>query len=133
MNLFAYLIVAGSLLSVTACSQSQTDRIESGSPQGIMPIKISLLGEKDQLLASVTDRQKAGKIIALMNAKKPLLEKMMPIFKMKLIIERGEGKEVWLLAKPGYLRQQIPGDNQVFYMDKNNQLLELLLDSTTQP
>ncbi len=132
MNLFVYLIAAGSLLLVAACSQSQTDSIESGSPQDITPIKISLFGERDKLLARVTDRQKADKIIVLMNAKKPLLEKMMPIFKMQLIVERGESKEIWLFAKPGYLRQQTSGGNQVFYLDKNNQLLELLLDSNTQ-
>ncbi len=133
INSFSRFIVIGLILLVTsACSQAQIETVAAGNHKESAPIKISLLGNHNKLLASTSNQQKTQQIIAIVNSRKPLLEKYLPIFKMQLIIEKEQGKEVWLFAKPGYLQQKSTENNQVFYIDKNNKLLKILLTDTKQ-
>ena len=126
---FLYSIIAAAIfLSFTACSQPQTGMTNSNNLKEVTPIKISLLGKNNKDLASLTDPKKTSQVITIINSRKPLLEKIMPIFKMQIIIEKKEEKEIWLFAKPGYLQQKSTENNQVYYIDKDNQLLKILLD-----
>ncbi len=122
INSFSRFMIFGVLFfSFTACaSMANSDNIKE-----VTPVKISLLDKNNKLLAKTLDQEKTRQIIAIINKRKPLLEKIMPIFRMQLIIESETGKEIWLFAKPGYLQHKSTENNQVYYVDK--QLLQVLL------
>lgn len=105
------------MLVILCCSACRPSLVGS-EEQSNADIKISLFGENDELMSTIVERNKAQEIIQILEERKPLMEKIMPIFTMQIVIEKGGQQEVWLFSKPKYLKKKSKSESQVYYIDK---------------
>ncbi len=115
-------IIAIALL-ISACNPT---RVSGGEETMQNEVKVSVWGENGQLLSSILEVNKTSEIIQIIESRKPLMEKIMPIFTMQLIIERDGQQEVWLFSKLKYLKKKSKSESQVYFIEKQSEFAALI-------
>ena len=116
------------VFALSACSQSPVEDNELEEAVKNTKIQVISTPEKGRVLSEITDSQKVSKIITLFETKKPMLEKMLPIFTMEIIIESNGEREVWLFAKPKYLQMKSSKNTQIYKVEKHQELTSLMFN-----
>jgi len=123
MNRIIRTIIFSIVFIFLGCKQSQEASVsnyEADKPE----LMVSLYDSDHKLVSKITDENKASQIVSLLETKKVMLEKYQPIFKMQLVIEKNDTKEVWLFAKPKYLKRKSSKDNLIYYVEKHSGLMK---------
>ena len=120
-------LLAVMLLTIISSCKSNDHIVESKQVDDTV-FSIKLIDNSNKLISEISDPEKVMKVEELLQTKKPLLRKILPIFTMQIIIESNDKKTVWLFEKPNYLKLKSKKSTQVYILDEDKDLLSLLLE-----
>ena len=112
------LLILVGLITLSGCGHQKP--VEATSDN-----KIVLLDKKGNEIVSILEPKKLSKILAVLETRQPMKEKIMPIFDHQLVIHQQDGKENWLYSKHGYLKINDNSNSQIYKIKAAQQLFEL--------
>jgi len=107
-----------------ACGNFETKDETQGDESTVA--RVTLIGHDGKATYSLNGENAVSSIENIISTKKPIMKKLLPIFKMKLIIENNGVEKVWLVEKPNYIKSNIKGDNKIYVIPVENNLFKKL-------
>ena len=112
------------VIFVNACGNFETK--DESQEETSSVATVTLIGNDGKVTYSLNGTKAVSSIEQIINTKKPIMKKLLPIFKKKLIIESNEVKQVWLVEKPNYIKSNVKGDNEIFVIPAEYDLFKTL-------
>jgi hypothetical protein len=87
---------------------------------------VSYLGINDNVLAEVKGEQAVKEIENILNDRRIMTKKILPVFDTKIIVARGEVREEWLFVKPNYLKLNSKKESTIYELNQKVNLVKVL-------
>jgi hypothetical protein len=126
IKLFFYITV---LCLVTACNQLSSNSANNLDTQSSKNHEFVLTVTGGKTILTISVQEYVEDVKRIISNKKPLLRKILPLFKTQLTLKSADTKQVWLVAKPNYIKLKSSQSTQIYTVmikDKNNDFFELL-------
>jgi len=99
---------------LTICSISSCGSIDDRSSNEDKFILFDNNGEK---ILTMSHQKNIKELRAIIRNKKLLLRKILPVFTHQLIFKVQTGEQVWLLARPNYIKEKSKNATRVFTLE----------------
>lgn len=120
------LVILVGLITLSGCGHQKA--VESSNDNSTNNNKIVLLDKKGNEIVSILEQKKLAEVLAIIEARQPMTEKIMPIFEHQLVIQQPDGQEQWLYSKHGYLKANDSDNSQIYKIKAIKELSKLLLN-----
>ncbi|TQV70915.1 hypothetical protein FLL45_21550 [Aliikangiella marina] len=108
------LILIATLLT-NGCSNNNTAPTQ---PAAIA----KLLDKQGEIVGTTTDEKRIQKIVHILNERKELKEKLLPIFEYEVQVK----EQKWLLTTNGYIRDNSKNNGKIYKLKNTKKIIELI-------
>ena len=122
LKLVALLIV----IPLAGCVGNEQRMSEDENLIAAKNYSVSYLGINDKVLAEVRGEQAVKEIEDILNDRRIMTKKILPIFDTKIIVTRGEVREEWLFVKPNYLKLNSKKESKIYELNQKVNLIKVL-------
>ena len=113
------------LLVVSCDSPENVNDSENSSETNF---RVTLFDRQGKVSYVLLGEKTVEEVEQIIQSKKPMMKKLLPLFKMKLVVESGGDKKEWLVEKPNYIKSNTKGDNKIYVIPVENDLFKKLED-----
>lgn len=120
------------ILMLSSCGNSESQSNSQPNSQSdnqavsLQTSKVQLLNKSGAPIYVIKGEKNRLAIEAIINSKKPMMKKILPLFVNKLVIEADGQKTEWMVAKPNYIKSAKKNQSTIYEISKKQNLFKKL-------